>query len=209
MFTGIVAAVGRIESVKPLGNDGDAGVRLNIEAGALDLDDVQLGDSITVQGACMTVVVKTTHSFEVDVSRESLNCTAGLGEPGEVNLEKALRAHDRLGGHIVSGHVDGLGTVTHFAPVGESHELRVLAPRDIGRYLAFKGSITVNGVSLTVNSVKDRDDGCEFSINLIPHTVEVTTLKNLRAGSKVNLEIDLIARYTERILSSASPIARS
>ncbi|CAG4922547.1 riboflavin synthase [Paraburkholderia saeva] len=203
MFTGIVAAVGRIESVKPLGNDGDAGVRLNIEAGTLDLDDVQLGDSITVQGACMTVVVKTAHSFEVDVSRESLNCTAGLGEPGEVNLEKALRAHDRLGGHIVSGHVDGLGTVTHFAPVGESHELRVLAPRDIGRYLAFKGSITVNGVSLTVNSVKDRDDGCEFSINLIPHTVEVTTLRNLRTGSKVNLEIDLIARYVERMLSTS------
>jgi riboflavin synthase len=139
----------------------------------------------------------------VDVSRESLNCTAGLGEPGEVNLEKALRAHDRLGGHIVSGHVDGLGTVTHFAPVGESHELRVLAPREIGRYLAYKGSITVNGVSLTVNAVKDRDDGCEFSINLIPHTVEVTSLKNLREGAKVNLEIDLIARYVERMLSAS------
>ncbi|WP_278499265.1 riboflavin synthase, partial [Paraburkholderia fungorum] len=161
------------------------------------------GDSITIQGACMTVVGKTTHSFEVDVSRESLNCTAGLGEPGEVNLEKALRAHDRLGGHIVSGHVDGLGTVTHFAPVGESHELRVLAPREIGRYLAYKGSITVNGVSLTVNSVKDRDDGCEFSINLIPHTVQVTSLKNLREGSPVNLEIDLIARYVERMLSAS------
>jgi riboflavin synthase len=202
MFTGIVAAVGRIESVKPLGTDGDAGVRLNVEAGGLDLGDVQLGDSITIQGACMTVVAKTSHSFEVDVSRESLNCTAGLGEPGEVNLEKALRAHDRLGGHIVSGHVDGLGTVTHFAPVGESHELRVLAPREIGRYLAYKGSVTVNGVSLTVNSVKDSDDGCEFSINLIPHTVEVTALKHLRAGAKVNLEIDLIARYVERMLSS-------
>ncbi|PQV52170.1 riboflavin synthase [Paraburkholderia sp. BL21I4N1] len=203
MFTGIVAAVGRIESVKPLGTDGDAGVRLNVEAGGLDLGDVQLGDSITIQGACMTVVALTAHSFEVDVSRESLNCTAGLGETGEVNLEKALRAHDRLGGHIVSGHVDGLGTVTHFAPVGESHELRVLAPREIGRYLAFKGSITVNGVSLTVNSVKDRDDGCEFSINLIPHTVQVTSLKNLREGSPVNLEIDLIARYVERMLSTS------
>jgi riboflavin synthase len=203
MFTGIVAAVGRIETVNPLGNDGDAGVRLNVNAGGLDLEDVQLGDSITIQGACMTVVAKTTHSFEVDVSRESLNCTAGLGEPGDVNLEKALRAHDRLGGHIVSGHVDGLGTVTHFAPVGESHELRVLAPREIGRYLAYKGSITVNGVSLTVNSVKDRDDGCEFSINLIPHTVDVTALKNLREGAKVNLEIDLIARYVERMLSTS------
>ena len=203
MFTGIVAAVGRIETVKPLGSDGDAGVRLNVNAGGLDLEDVQLGDSITIQGACMTVVAKTANAFEVDVSRESLNCTAGLGEPGEVNLEKALRAHDRLGGHIVSGHVDGLGTVTHFAPVGESHELRVLAPREIGRYLAFKGSVTVNGVSLTVNTVKDRDDGCEFSINLIPHTVEVTALKNLREGVKVNLEIDLIARYVERMLSAS------
>ncbi|MCX4146878.1 riboflavin synthase [Paraburkholderia madseniana] len=203
MFTGIVAAVGRIESVKPLGTDGDAGVRLNVEAGGLELEDVQLGDSITIQGACMTVVAKTAHSFEVDVSRESLNCTAGLGETGEVNLEKALRAHDRLGGHIVSGHVDGLGTVTYFAPVGESHELRVLAPREIGRYLAYKGSITVNGVSLTVNSIKDRDDGCEFSINLIPHTVQVTSLKNLREGSPVNLEIDLIARYVERMLSTS------
>ncbi|NPT42090.1 riboflavin synthase [Paraburkholderia sp. 1N] len=203
MFTGIVAAVGRIESVKPLGTDGDAGVRLNVEAGGLDLEDVQLGDSITIQGACMTVVEKAAHSFEVDVSRESLNCTVGLGEPGEVNLEKALRAHDRLGGHIVSGHVDGLGTVTRFAPVGESHELRVLAPREIGRYLAFKGSITVNGVSLTVNSVNDRDDGCEFSINLIPHTVQVTSLRNLREGSPVNLEIDLIARYVERMLSTS------
>ncbi|CAE6702364.1 Riboflavin synthase [Paraburkholderia domus] len=203
MFTGIVAAVGRIESVKPLGTDGDAGVRLNVEAGGLDLEDVQLGDSITIQGACMTVVEKAAHSFEVDVSRESLNCTVGLGEPGEVNLEKALRAHDRLGGHIVSGHIDGLGTVTRFAPVGESHELRVLAPRDIGRYLAFKGSITVNGVSLTVNSVSDRDGGCEFSINLIPHTVQVTSLKNLREGSQVNLEIDLIARYVERMLSTS------
>ncbi|MFM0696176.1 riboflavin synthase alpha chain [Paraburkholderia sp. GV068] len=202
MFTGIVAAVGRIESVKPLGTNGDAGVRLSVEAGGLDLADVQLGDSITIQGACMTVVAKTDHSFEVDVSRESLNCTAGLGEIGEVNLEKALRAHDRLGGHIVSGHVDGLGTVTHFAPVGESHELRVLAPREIGRYLAYKGSITVNGVSLTVNSVKDRDDGCEFSINLIPHTVEVTALKHLREGTPVNLEIDLIARYVERMLNA-------
>src|SRR3984893_8537076 len=162
MFTGIVAAVGRIESIKALGTEPEAGVRLTVEAGGLDLDDVQLGDSISIQGACMTVIEKTPHSFDVDVSRESLNRTAGLSQAGDVNLEKALRAHDRLGGHIVSGHVDGLGTVTHFAPVGESHELRVLAPRDIGRYLAYKGSITVNGVSLTVNSIKDRDDGCEF-----------------------------------------------
>jgi riboflavin synthase len=202
MFTGIVAAVGRITSIKPLGSEPDAGVRLSVEAGGLDMEDVQLGDSIAIQGACMTVIEKTANSFDVDVSRESLNRTAGLADTGDVNLEKALRSHDRLGGHIVSGHVDGLGTVTRFARVGESHELRVLAPRDIGRYLAYKGSITVNGVSLTVNAVNDRDDGCEFSINLIPHTVEVTTLKSLKEGARVNLEIDLIARYVERMLNA-------
>ena len=202
MFTGIVAAVGRITSIKPLGSEPDAGVRLSVEAGGLDMEDVQLGDSIAIQGACMTVIEKTASSFDVDVSRESLNRTAGLADTGDVNLEKALRSHDRLGGHIVSGHVDGLGTVTRFARVGESHELRVLASRDIGRYLAYKGSITVNGVSLTVNAVNDRDDGCEFSINLIPHTVEVTTLKSLKEGTQVNLEIDLIARYVERMLNA-------
>jgi len=203
MFTGIVAAVGRIEAVTPLGSatDADTGVRLTVASGELDLADVELGDSISIQGACMTVIEKSAASFAVDVSRESLSKTAGLSEPGDVNLEKALRAHDRLGGHLVSGHVDGLGEVTHFAPVGESHELRILASRDIGKYLAYKGSVTVNGVSLTVNSVNDRPDGCEFSINLIPHTVEVTTLRHLLAGAKVNLEIDLIARYVERILS--------
>jgi riboflavin synthase len=202
MFTGIVAAVGRIESIKPLGSTPEAGVRLTVRAGTLGLDDVELGDSIAIQGACMTVIAKTAHAFDVDVSRESLNRTAGLAQAGDVNLEKALRAHDRLGGHIVSGHVDGLGTVTRFEPVGESFELRVLAPRDIGRYLAYKGSITVNGVSLTVNAVEDRDDGCEFSINLIPHTVEVTTLRHLVPGAKVNLEIDLIARYVERMMTA-------
>ena len=203
MFTGIVAAVGRIEAVTPLGSatDADTGVRLTVASRGLDLTDVELGDSISIQGACMTVIEKSAGSFDVDVSRESLSKTAGLSEPGDVNLEKALRAHDRLGGHLVSGHVDGLGEVTHFAPVGESHELRILASRDIGKYLAYKGSVTVNGVSLTVNTVNDRPDGCEFSINLIPHTVEVTTLRHLTAGSKVNLEIDLIARYVERILS--------
>jgi riboflavin synthase len=203
MFTGIVAAVGRIEKVTPLGSDPDAGVRLTVASGALELADVGLGDSISIQGACMTVIAKSAASFDVDVSRESLNKTAGLAEPGEVNLEKALRAHDRLGGHLVAGHVDGLGEVTHFAPVGESHELRIVASRDIGRYLAYKGSVTVNGVSLTVNSVTDRPDGCEFSINLIPHTVAVTTLRHLQAGAKVNLEIDLIARYVERMLSTS------
>ncbi|WP_158936491.1 riboflavin synthase [Burkholderia sp. S171] len=205
MFTGIVAAVGRIEAVTPLdsASDADTGVRLTVASGGLDLADVELGDSISIQGACMTVIEKSAATFDVDVSRESLNKTAGLSEPGDVNLEKALRAHDRLGGHLVSGHVDGLGEVTHFAPVGESHELRILASRDIGKYLAYKGSVTVNGVSLTVNTVNDRPDGCEFSINLIPHTVEVTTLRHLLAGAKVNLEIDLIARYVERILSTS------
>lgn len=203
MFTGIVAAVGRIESIQPLGASADAGVRLTVLAGGLDLADVALGDSIAIQGACMTVIEKTDASFDVDVSRESLNRTVGLAEPGEVNLEKALRAHDRLGGHIVSGHVDGLGTVSRFAPVGESHELRIVAPRELGRYLAYKGSITVNGVSLTVNTVDDRADGCEFSINLIPHTVEVTTLRHVKTGDKVNLEVDMIARYVERMLSTA------
>jgi len=206
MFTGIVAALGRIEAVTPLGSatDADTGVRLTVASGGLDLTDVELGDSISIQGACMTVIEKSAASFAVDVSRESLNKTAGLSEPGDVNLEKALRAHDRLGGHLVSGHVDGLGEVTHFAPVGESHELRILASRDIGKYLAYKGSVTVNGVSLTVNTVNDRPDGCEFSINLIPHTVEVTTLRHLLPGAKVNLEIDLIARCVERILSTSN-----
>jgi len=201
MFTGIVAAVGKITTVTPLGNEPDAGVRLAIDAGSLSLADVALGDSIALNGACMTVVAKTDAGFEVEVSRESLNCTVGLDAPGEVNLEKALTLAERLGGHLVSGHVDGLGVVRRFEPVGESHELTIEAPKSLAKYLAFKGSIVVNGVSLTVNRVIDRDSGCEFSINLIPHTVEVTTLRHLRAGSQVNLEVDLIARYVERMLS--------
>ena len=204
MFTGIVAAVGRITSITPLGSQPDAGVRLSIDAGGLPMADVALGDSIALNGACMTVVSKTETDFTVDVSRESLNRTAGLDSPGEVNLEKALTLADRLGGHLVSGHVDGLGAVRKFEPVGESMELVVAAPRELAKYLAYKGSIVVNGVSLTVNRVKDTQDACEFSINLIPHTVEVTTLKHLKPGVKVNLEIDLIARYVERMLSSTA-----
>ncbi len=201
MFTGIVAAIGKITSVTPLAAGLDAGVRLAIDAGALPMADVALGDSIALNGACMTVVEKSAAGFVVEVSRESLNHTVGLDAPGEVNLEKALTLADRLGGHLVSGHVDGLGLVRRFAAVGESHELVIEAPRDIGKYLAYKGSIVVNGVSLTVNRVTDTAAGCEFSINLIPHTIAVTTLKHLAAGKQVNLEVDLIARYVERMLS--------
>lgn len=207
MFTGIVAAVGSIQSVKPLEGGSFAGVRLQIEAGGLGLDDVALGDSIAINGACMTVVEKTGNAFAVDVSRESLNRTAGLDQPGEVNLEKALTLAERLGGHLVSGHVDGLGTVHSFEPIGESFKLVIDAPLELGKYLAYKGSIVVNGVSLTVNSVEDLEANgakvCRFSINLIPHTIAVTTLKHLHAGAKVNLEIDLIARYVERMLTAA------
>ncbi|MEO0317288.1 MAG: hypothetical protein RL404_965 [Pseudomonadota bacterium] len=204
MFTGIVAALGRITSLEPLGHDGNAGVRLHVHAGALPLADVALGDSIAINGACMTVISKTADSFTVDVSRESLNCTVGLDAPGEVNLEKALTLAERLGGHLVSGHVDGLGEVTHFAPVGESWKLDILAPASLAKYLAYKGSVVVNGVSLTVNSVSDSAAGCTISINLIPHTIDVTTLKHLKPGSRVNLEVDLIARYVERMLSATS-----
>lgn len=203
MFTGIVAAVGKISTISPLGTEPDAGVRLSIDAGGLPLADVALGDSIALNGACMTVVAKTAESFDVEVSRESLNCTVGLDAPGEVNLEKALTLAERLGGHLVSGHVDGLGIVRRFEPVGESWELVIEAPQALAKYLAFKGSIVVNGVSLTVNRIADVTTGCEFSINLIPHTVEVTTLRHLRAGARVNLEVDLIARYVERMLSMA------
>jgi riboflavin synthase len=200
MFTGIVAAVGKITSISPLGSQPDAGVRLAVDAGGLPMDDVGLGDSIALNGACMTVVSKTGSGFTVDVSRESLNRTAGLDAVGEVNLEKALTLADRLGGHLVSGHVDGLGVVRKFEPVGESMELVIDAPKELAKYLAYKGSIVVNGVSLTVNRVADTVDGCEFSINLIPHTVQVTTLKHLKQDVRVNLEIDLIARYVERML---------
>lgn len=200
MFTGIVAAIGTITKLTPLGNDAHAGVHVQIDAGGLDLADVALGDSIAINGACMTVVEKTAAGFAVDISRESLNCTAGLDAPGEVNLEKALTLAERLGGHLVSGHVDGLGVVKRFAAVGESWELVVQAPSALARYLAMKGSVVVNGVSLTVNRVEDHADGCSVSINLIPHTIAMTTLKHLQVGSRVNLEIDLIARYVERML---------
>jgi riboflavin synthase len=193
MFTGIVTAVGRIVEVSPL----EAGKRLVIDAGELGLDDVAIGDSIAVAGCCLTVIEKQGNRFFVDASLETLNCTTGLDGMNPVNLEKALRLADRLGGHLMSGHVDGVGTVLRFAPVGESFELEVKAPDALAKYIAPKGSITVDGVSLTVNSVK----GSDFTVNLIPHTLAVTTLKNLRAGAKVNLEVDMIARYVERMLA--------
>ncbi len=201
MFTGIVAATGKIIAVQPQGTGADAGVRLSIDAGGLSMADVAQGDSIAVNGACMTVVEKTADGFMIDVSRESLNRTAGLDGLNEVNLEKAMTMSDRLGGHMVSGHVDGLGVVRKFAPVAESWELVVEAPRELAKYFAYKGSVTINGVSLTVNNVEDTAEGCRFSINLIPHTISATTLKHLTVGSKVNLEVDLIARYVERMLN--------
>lgn len=204
MFTGIITGVGRIAAVHALGSSSTHGKRLTVVCPPSYLDDVGLGDSIALNGACMTVTTLDTaqSQFTVDVSAESLDKTAGLAHTGTINLEKALRAHDRLGGHIVSGHVDGIGTVTHFAQVGESWELRILAPRALAKYLAYKGSITVNGVSLTVNRVQDTNTGCEMSINLIPHTVQNTALGTLGVDSRVNLEIDLIARYVERMLSA-------
>jgi riboflavin synthase len=208
MFTGIITGLGRIVSADPLGADASHGKRLVIETPPGYLDDVQLGDSIALNGACMTATSfdAAANRFTVDISAESLDKTAGLDQVGRVNLEKALRAHDRLGGHIVSGHVDGLGIVTHFAPVGESWELRISSPKAMAQYLAYKGSITVNGVSLTVNRVTDSTDACEFSINLIPHTLENTTLGDLKAGSRVNLEVDLIARYVARMLGKSGEV---
>ncbi|KAF3996080.1 riboflavin synthase [Glaciimonas immobilis] len=204
MFTGIVAAVGKITAIEPQGAGPNDGVRLVIDAAELQMADVGLGDSISLNGACMTVTSKSAHGFTVDVSRESLNCTVGLDAIGEVNLEKALTLTERLGGHLVSGHVDGLGLVTKFEPVGESWELVIQASRDLAKYFAYKGSIVVNGVSLTVNRIEDTTDACLFSINLIPHTIQVTTLRHLAVGKQVNLEVDLIARYVERMLSESA-----
>ena len=202
MFTGIVNAVGKISQVQALdAQDADAGLRLRIEAPDFDLTRCKLGDSIAIQGACMTVVELLDNAFSIDISRESLNRTVGLDQENPVNLEHAMRLGDTLDGHMVLGHVDGVGTVVSFDPVGESFELRILAPLELAKYLAYKGSVTVNGVSLTVNQVVDQADGCVISINLIPHTVQVTTLKHLQAGSRVNLEVDAIARYVERMLS--------
>ncbi|MFZ2524617.1 MAG: riboflavin synthase [Candidatus Ferrigenium altingense] len=193
MFSGIIADVGLITRAE----DRDGGLRLSVATEVLGMDDVQIGDSIAVNGVCLTVVKIDGHTFTVDVSRETLNCTAGLErQGGHVNLEKALRLSDRLGGHLVSGHVDGVGEVVAFNDIGESWRLVVRAPHALAKYIATKGSITINGVSLTVNHVA----GSEFDVNLIPHTLDVTTLNELKTGTKVNLEIDLIARYVERMM---------
>ena len=169
------------------------------------MDDVKIGDSIAINGACLTVVLKSPSGFEADVSDETLRCTAGLDAPGEVNMEKAMRLSDRLDGHIVSGHVDGVGEVVAFDHLGESTLVRIRAPADLERYIARKGSVTVQGVSLTVNAV----DGPLFDINLIPHTLDVTTLKRLQPGSRVNLEIDMLARYVERMLGLDQGMAKA
>ena len=203
MFSGIVAALGRIIESAPR-NDGTLTVRLSVDAGRLALDDVSLGDSIACNGVCLTVVDKRERTFCVDVSPETLSCTVGLAAPGPVNLEKALRLADRLGGHLVSGHVDGVGEVIRFDAVGDNRLLEIRAPAALAKYIARKGSITVDGVSLTTNAV----NGACFSINLIPHTLEVTTLGGLQPGARVNLEIDLIARYVERMLNPDVPEAQ-
>ena len=195
MFSGIIGDVGCINQA----NDRDGGLRLVIATSMLDLSDVRAGDSIAVNGVCLTAVEHNSSSFVVDVSRETLNCTEGLDTIGApVNLEKALRMSDRLGGHMVSGHVDGVGEVVLFTDLGESWRLEVRAPQELAKYFALKGSVTINGVSLTINQV----NGNEFSMNLIPHTLLMTNLKNLAVGSKVNLEVDLIARYVERMMQA-------
>jgi riboflavin synthase len=203
MFTGIVEAVGEKNQLIPphdatLGGGAAGGMRLTIAPGRMDLSDVKVGDSIAVNGVCVTVTTLTNGRFTVDLSRETLRCTYGLDRLASVNLEKALRLSDRLGGHLVSGHVDDIGVVTKIERAGESCLIVIRAPESLLKYIAKKGSVTINGVSLTVNWVS----AGEFGVNLIPHTQSVTTLCDLEDGSKVNLEIDMLARYVEQILSS-------
>ncbi len=200
MFTGIVETTGIIERA----DVSAANTRLSIIAPRLGLHNVSIGDSISVSGCCLTVVAKTAESFMVDVSQETLSLTYGLVQGAEVNLEKSLRFGDRLGGHLVSGHVDGVGTVTTMDDLGASWHLQIEAPNELAKFVARKGSVTVNGISLTVNNVKDLPNGnAVFDINIIPHTFQFTTIRLLRKGSKVNLEIDLVARYLERMLGAS------
>ena len=201
MFTGIITAIGQITSAQAKGD----GLHLVVEVPMGYLDDVALGDSIAIAGACMTATQFKGNTFSLDISRESLSKTVGLDKVGPVNLEKAMRLNDRLGGHLVSGHVDGFGTVVHFSQVANdaygSWLLRIEAPKELAPFLAYKGSIVVNGVSLTVNKTEDSPNACVVDINLIPHTLQSTTLGKLQQGDAVNLEIDLIARYVARMLN--------
>lgn len=196
MFTGLVQALGSVAALEPLAG----GARLRIDPGGLDLADVAIGDSIAVNGCCLTVTALDAAGFAADVSRETLDCTAGFAAGVRVNLEKALRAGDRLGGHMVTGHVDGVGEIVSIEPVGPSRVLVFRVPLALARYVARKGSVTVDGVSLTVNTV-GRDT---FAVNLIPHTLAMTGFGGLAAGARVNIEVDLIARYVERLLDGES-----
>lgn len=203
MFTGIIETTGTIEKAEAT----PANLRLVIAAPRLGLHQVAIGDSIAVSGCCLTVVEKSAETFAVDVSNETIARTAGFAQGSTVNLEKSLRFGDRLGGHLVSGHIDGVGIVTAMQDLGASWRLEIEAPSELARYVARKGSITVNGVSLTVNKVTDTAAGtCRFEINIIPHTFQVTTIRGLTSGSKVNLEIDLLARYVERMASVGSAV---
>lgn len=197
MFTGIVTAVGDIAAVAPTAG----GVRLRVNAPTLGLGDGQIGESIAVNGVCLTAVTINAAGFEADVSQETLRCTAGFALGARVNLERALRLADRLGGHWVSGHVDGVGTVVSVAPAGDNRVFWFEAPPEVARYVAIKGSIAINGVSLTVNDVKDM----RFSVNIIPHTLAATNLGALTVGARVNLEADTVARYVERLNTFGRP----
>ena len=199
MFTGIIETTGRIERADVTPEN----TRLAINAPRIGLHNVAIGDSIAVNGVCLTGVKKGPETFEVDVSKETLAATIGFVQGAEVNLEKSLRFGDRIGGHLVSGHVDGVGTVTAMEDLGASWRLEILAPQELGKFVARKGSITIDGVSLTVNRVKDSEAGAIFEINIIPHTHQVTNIKRLGKGAKVNLEVDQLARYVERMLGSA------
>ena len=200
MFTGIIEATGQIETAEVSPEN----TRLAIHAPKLGLHNVAIGDSVSVNGCCLTVVAKSPETFSVDVSNETLSLTTGFPLGAEVNLEKSLRFGDRLGGHLVSGHIDGVGLVTAMDDLGASWRLEIEAPKDLAKFVARKGSVTVNGVLLTVNSVRDAPNAqggvVTFEINIIPHTHQVTTIRLLRKGGKVNLEIDLLARYVERML---------
>ena len=198
MFTGLIQGIGRIERVERLPAPG--GVRLTVDASRVGGFSARAGDSIALNGACMTATTIDGARFSCDVSTESLVRTTGLDRPGDINIETSLRLGDAIGGHLVAGHVDGVGTVRTRRPVGESWELVIIAPRELSRFIAVKGSLAVNGVSLTVNRAADSADGCEVSINIIPHTHSMTTLGQLAPGDGVNLEVDLIARYVERML---------